>query len=59
MDDSKTGAGVGDRERIVSDNSDLGAFRRFTETPVSETDADVKSGREHMLSPRRGRRRVA
>jgi hypothetical protein len=38
--------------QIVSDKADFGTFGRFTETPVNEMDADMKSAYDYTLKLR-------
>jgi 4-carboxymuconolactone decarboxylase len=51
-------AGAGDLEqrqeeaRVVSDNSDVGTFGRFVETPVKEMDADMRSAYDYTVKLR-------
>jgi 4-carboxymuconolactone decarboxylase len=51
-------AGAGDLEqrqaeaRVVSDNSDVGTFGRFVETPVKEMDADARSAYDYTVKLR-------
>ena len=52
MPETPTSAHAGDLERIVSDKSDFGTFGRFTETPVNEMDADMKSAYDYTLKLR-------
>jgi 4-carboxymuconolactone decarboxylase len=52
MPETPTSAHAGDLERIVSEESDFGTFGRFTETPVNEMDADMKSAYDYTLKLR-------
>jgi 4-carboxymuconolactone decarboxylase len=51
-------AGAGDPEqrqeeaRVVSDNSDVGTFGRFVETPVKAMDADMRSAYDYTVKLR-------
>jgi 4-carboxymuconolactone decarboxylase len=51
-------AGAGDLEqrqaeaRVVSDNSDVGTFGRFVETPVEDMDADMRSAYDYTVKLR-------
>lgn len=51
-------AGAGDLKqrqeeaRVVSDNSDVGTFGRFVETPVKEMDADMRSAYDYTVKLR-------
>jgi 4-carboxymuconolactone decarboxylase len=38
--------------RVVSDNSDVGTFGRFVETPVKEMDADMRSAYDYTVKLR-------
>lgn len=52
MPETPTDAFAGDLARIVSDTSDSGTFGRFTETPVNEMNADMKSAYDYTLKLR-------
>lgn len=52
MPETPTSAFAGDLARIVSDTSDSGTFGRFTETPVAEMNADMKSAYDYTLKLR-------
>ena len=52
MPETPTSAHAGALEQIVSDQSDFGTFGRFTETPVNEMDADMKSAYDYTLKLR-------
>jgi 4-carboxymuconolactone decarboxylase len=52
MPATPTSAFAGDLDRIVSDESDSGTFGRFTETPVSEMNADMKSAYDYTFKLR-------
>ena len=52
MPETPTSAFAGDLGRIVSDESDSGTFGRFTETPVSDMNPDMKSAYDYTLKLR-------